>query len=364
MLDAIRHSSSTVCATDFCFIRKLAKQNYVGYGELCKELERRLAEGCGRAAAILTGSGEGALALALHRLKSVNPGKEEVIISSYVCPSVVNAILSGGLRPVFADIAPDSLNLGLDDVRERRLTQDTLAIVCTHIGGLPDDIYSATQLGVPVISDCAQALGSGIGGRSLLALGDISITSFGPTKFLTGGLGGAVLCATQDEEAIRRSATPELAVADYRENGFEQTLGQHVSELNAGLVLAQLEHLAGFVQKRRRIAQRYDKALTSVPGVSLPGKVSAAEPNYFRYYFFSDRAIEWQHCLAQAGIDARTSISHRVSEYFPDDGTRPVLARQAQRVVSIPIYPGLKAAQVARIFDTLQCIALERMGAA
>ena len=362
MSEVIRHSSSTVSAADFRYVRNLAKKNYIGYGDLCRELEQQLVKKFDRSGAVLTGSGEGALALALHRLKSVNSDKTAVIVSAYVCPTVVRAILGQGLQPIFADVGPNSLNMDMADVREHRLTQQSLAILCTHIGGLPDDIHAAMQCGVPVISDCAQALGSSISGRSLLAFGDMAITSFGPTKFLTAGSGGAVLSDERDEESLRRLAMPELSVSEYQEKGFVQTLGQHVSELNAGLALAQFQHMQNFVQKRKRIAQKYNKALLAIPSVAFPNILSNAEPNWFRYYFLSDQASEWQRRLQQCGVDARTSISHVMTDYFPGVGARTELSRQAKRVVSLPIYPGLKAAQVTRIVEALQRIASEQMG--
>jgi len=232
-----------------------------------------------------------------------------------------------------------------------------LAIVCTHVGGYPDDIVAATELGVPVISDCAQAIGSSTAGRSLLAFGEMAITSFGPTKFITAGSGGAILGDEGGCRQLRHSATPELPVAEYQEAGFVRTTGQHFSDLNAGLALAQLERVESFREKRKRIAQRYDKALKAVPGVVLPRQAVAAEPNWFRYYFFSDRATEWQSGLRAGGVDARTSISHVMPDYFPDAGERPELSSQARRLVSLPIYPGLKVAQVTRIVELLQNMA-------
>lgn len=359
MPELIRHSSSTVTNADFRYIKNLAQDNFVGYGSLCRELEQQLTKRFERTNAVLTGSGESALSLALRQLKSHEPDKCEVVVSSYVCPAVVNAIVSQGLQPVFADVAPNSLNLGVRDVREHRLSEQTLTIVCTHMGGFPDDIHAALKLGIPVISDCAQAIGSCIAGLSLLAFGDMSITSFGPTKFITGGLGGAVLCDGKHEASIRRLSMPELTVAEYQEQGFVQTLGQHVSEINAGLALAQLKHLESFVQKRKRIAQKYDKTLCSVPGIVFPEILANAAPNWFRYYFFSEHASEWQRRLQALHVDARTSISHVMTDYFPCVGARAELARQAQRVVSLPIYPGLKTAQVTRIVEALQRVAAE-----
>lgn len=359
MLEIIRHSSSTLLRSDFSFIKGFAQENFVGYGPLCKDLEHQLAKKFSRTGVVLTGSGEGALELALHQLQTKNPGKSEVVVSSYVCPAVVSAIIAQGLKPVFADLAKGSLNLGLDDVSQHRLSQHTLAILCTHMGGFPDDVLGAMEFNIPVISDCAQAIGSGIAGKSLLTFGDMSIASFGPTKFMTSGLGGAVLCDGQDSFSIQRFATPELSVEAYKQHGFIRTIGQHVSDLNAGLALAQLEHVGTFVKKRMRIKNRYDKALCDVPNLDFPKKVAGAEPNWFRYYFFSDYAHEWQRRLQLLGIDARNSISHVMTDYFPGEAVREVLAKQTQRVVSIPIYPGLKDNQVTRIVEALQRVAAE-----
>ncbi len=359
MSEIIRHSSSTVDKADFRYIRQLAQENYVGHGTLCDELERRLAKRFSRTGVVLAGSGEGALALSLQQLHRQRPDRNEVIVSSYVCSAIVNAILSQGLQPVFADVVSGAMNLGLGDVAQHRLTEKTLVILCTHMGGFADDVNAAMQLGVPVISDCAQAIGSVLGGRSLLSLGDIAVTSFGPTKFMTAGLGGAVLCDEQDHDFIRRLAMPELSVAEYRERGFVRTLGQHFSDLNAGLALAQLDHVDIFVKKRRLIAQKYDKVLSFVPGLILPGKIAGAEPNWFRYYFFSHQAHEWQQRLQAMGVDARTSISHVMTDYFPGVGLRIELARQAAQVVSLPIYPGLKPAQITQVVEALQCVAVQ-----
>ncbi len=355
----IRHSSSSVGKSDFRYINKLAQDNYVGHGLLSRALESRLAERFSRASVILAGSGEAALALTLHQLKSCNPDKDEVVVSAYVCPAVVNAVLSQGLRPVFADVAPGSLNLGVEDVKATRLTAKTLAIICTHMGGYPDDINAAIQLGVPVISDCAQAIGASIEGRQLISLGDVAITSFGPTKFLTAGLGGAVFCDEPSANAIRRLATAEFSVGYYKKHGFVRTQGQHFSDLNAGLGLSQLERLERFLQKRRIIAKKYDKVLKGVHGVSFPKKTFGAEPNWFRYYFLTDRADEWKHHLLAMGIDARTSISHVMTDYFPQETKRTELAKQSKRVVSLPIYPELDAVKITSVLGALRSIAVE-----
>jgi perosamine synthetase len=364
MVDLIPHSSSAIEVADFAYVGDMAKRNFVGRGPLCAQLEERLARTFKRSDAVLTDSGEDALSLVLHLLRDRRPACDEVVISAYSCVAVLNAILSGGLKPVFADVTPDSLNLDFDDVRSQRMSPRTLAIVCQHMGGYPDDLRRTSTLGVPVISDGAQGIGARLGGRSVLEYGDFAVASFGSTKFITGGTGGAVLCGKVDAESMRRLAAPELSVAQYREHGFARTLGQHVSDLNAGLTLAQLNRLDHFVDARRRIARRYDDALMGSSLATRLDRVADSEPNGFRYCFLTDRAADWQQRLVGRGIDARTSISHLLAEYFPGGPTLPQVARQAARLVSVPIYPALDDAQTSRIEQALRDTAAKLQEAA
>ena len=92
MPEIIRHSSSSVAKSDFRYINKLAQDNYVGHGPLSRALESRLAERFSRASVILAGSGEAALALALHQLHSCNPDNDDVGAVVYVIVAVVNVI--------------------------------------------------------------------------------------------------------------------------------------------------------------------------------------------------------------------------------------------------------------------------------
>ena len=148
-------------------------------------------------------------------------------------------------------------------------------------------------------------------------------------------------------------------MGDYQKHGFVRTQGQHFSDLNAGLGLSQLERLDHFLQKRRLLAKKYDRLLKGVQGVSFPKKTFGAEPNWFRYYFLTDRADEWQRHLLAKGIDARTSISHVITDYFPQEAKRTELAKQSKRVVSLPIYPELEAVQITRVLGALQSVAAE-----
>lgn len=349
----ISHSASSVAAKDFSFVEGLARANFVGPGRLSERFRNRLRAFARRSECMLTNSGTAALEISLHVLRRALPKRRYVAVGSYVCPAVVSAIVREGLKPLFLDVMPDSVRISMESARNR-IDQATLALICTNIGGIPDDYTEAERLGCPVVSDCAQGIGSSWAGRSIVELGQFAVFSFGPTKMLTAGVGGALL---SNDETSHRSATSyatgELDVAEYRQKGFLATYGQCFSDLNAGLGLSQLQRMGAFVRKRQAIARAYGAVLLP-HGIGVPALPSGAGSNCYRYYFLSDRSADWIALLRRAGIDARPSISHSMVDYFQRIGRLPNLRKNAACMVSLPIYPELTTRQVGKITDTLQ----------
>ena len=116
-----------------------------------------LASLIGVGGAVAVSSGTAALHLALLALE-IGEG-DEVVIPSFVCPALLNAIRYVRATPVLADINRETFNIDVRDLK-RRLTGKTKAVIVPHMFGLPADIDDITALGIPVIEDCAQSLGS------------------------------------------------------------------------------------------------------------------------------------------------------------------------------------------------------------
>jgi dTDP-4-amino-4,6-dideoxygalactose transaminase len=321
---------------------------------LCDDLRQLLKTQFGCQQAILTDSGTAALHLCLLALREEHPEKAKVLTGAYLCPEVVSAIIRAGLEPVFADTCADSLNVDMTTVGE--LTDDmTLAIVCTNIGGMPDDYQAAGRLGVPIISDCAQAIGTRLGGRDVATQGLFSILSFGPTKMITAGGGGAVLCQSDRlAKLVDRLAQPELPVEEYRTTGFRATYGQHMGDLTAGLASAQLRRLDFLVDRRREIADSYDRALRDRKDVAIVNEGRFVRSNRFRYYFLTDQALLWLEHLRSREIDARGSISHVIPEYYGNLQVFPRLGRVSAMVVSVPIYPAMTSGEARTVAEALE----------
>lgn len=341
----IRHSASQVLAADLNYIQGLIERNYVGQGPLCDDLRQLLRSQFVCSEVVLTDSGTAALHLALLALAAERRGRMRVLVGAYVCPEVISAIVRAGLEPVLADSRADSLNVdmaqlgGLVDAR-------TLAIICTHVAGVPDDYATAASFGVPVISDCAQAVGASVAGRDVAGDGVCVILSFGATKMLTAGGGGAILCRSESVgRQVAELARAELPVEEYRRRGFQVTYGQHMGDLTAGLAAAQVRRLAAIVERRRSIAESYERVLRTRADATTVHEGAGVRSNRFRYYFLSPHARRWIEALRAKGIDARGSIAHLIPEYYGSTHAFPHLGSISRMVVSVPIFPAMTAQQ-------------------
>ena len=169
--------------------------------EPCRRLEEALATRFGFPHVVLTSSGSFALEVALRALE--RPG--EVILPSFICGSVVRAVVRAGCTPVAADVN-DDLTLSADSV-EARLTDRTAAVLVAHLSGTPAQdldrlIALCDRRNMPLIDDAAQAFGIRARGRFLGSCGRFGVLSFGPGK-PTFSIGGGALIASSSQDAAR-----------------------------------------------------------------------------------------------------------------------------------------------------------------
>ena len=187
-----------------------------GDGPFGRRVEGRLAERLGAHRVLLTTSCTHALELALLAL---GVGREdEVVCPSFTFVSTANAILRVGARPVFADIAEDTLGLDPADV-ERCLGPRSAVLLPVHYAGVAPDMDRLLALagahGLQVVEDAAQGLGAAVRGRPLGTLGDAGCLSFHETKNVTCGEGGALVLRNRElaarAEVIREKGTNRSA---------------------------------------------------------------------------------------------------------------------------------------------------------
>ena len=157
--------------------------------------EKEFAAFIGMEHCVMVSNGTTALQVALSAL-GVGPG-DEVIMPSYVCTALLNAVYYVGASPVFAEIDPATFNIDPVDVK-KRLSRRTRAIIVPHLFGLAADLDSLSALGLPIIEDCAQSVGGNIYGKSPGTFCEAGIFSFYATKVMTCGEGGMVVSNSKE----------------------------------------------------------------------------------------------------------------------------------------------------------------------
>ena len=308
--------------------------------------ERELAARLGVQDAAAVASGTAALELALGAL-GVGAG-DEVLIPTYVCDALHHAVRRAGATPVLVDADPATHSLSAKDALARR-TRRTRAVIVPHAFGLAADLEPFQALEVPVIEDCAQALGAELaGGRPAGSGGTLAVGSFYATKMIAAGEGGAVVGAAALVARVR-----EARDYDERETLAPRTNAK-LTDMAAALARGQLARLDAFVARRRALAARYRALLAGAPA-RLPAEHGPRHV-YHRFVLGLDRdPAAVAEALAAHGVAARRPVfrpAHRALGL----GGYPEADRLWAESLSIPCYPALtddEAEHVARALRTV-----------
>ncbi len=338
--------------------RVLASQQFV-LGREGAAFEQDIAQLCGVAHGIGTGSGTDALMLAL-RACGVAAG-DEVILPPFTFVATGSAVSALGAKPVFADIHPSTYNLDPADL-ERRVTPRTRAIVVVHLYGLAADmdpiVAFARARKLPVIEDNAQAIGAAYKGRRTGSLGDVACLSFYPTKNL-GAYGDAGMVVTNSAELDARIRLLRNHGQTQRYVSSEPGWNGRLDELQAAILRVKLRHLPEWQRARRAHAAEYTRQLSQIPGVMPPIAPDGYEHVYHQYTIRVEQRDALHKVLTERKIGSSVyypvplhlqplyaSLGHQVGDF-------PHAERAAQEVLSLPMYPELRAEQIARVVDTI-----------
>ena len=299
-------------------------------------------------------SGTAAFHLGLVAL-GIGPG-DEVILPSYLCAGPLHAIQHAGATPRLVDCDPTTYNLDPAHVK-RHLTRKTRALLVPHLFGLPADISELSSLGVPVIEDCAQALGATYRSKPVGGIGDLAICSFYATKVITTGEGGMLL--TRDARLLHRAR--DLREYDKRRT-FRTRFNYKMTDFQAALGLSQLRQLPAFLAKRQELAARYNHALQGLP-LAGPAVPEDRDHIYYRYVVRVTRGLETMLTrLEQAGVSARRPVFRPVHRYLKLAGL-PGTEEAWRTALSLPIYPSV-ADDIERIIEDVHGLFLGQAASA
>lgn len=306
----------------------------VGDGEEVERFEGEFAKFVRHRHAIAVNSGSAALHLVLRGLGV--GARDHVVIPSYVCAAVLNAVMYTGAQVGLCDVDPATLNPTVETVR-RALRRNTRAVVVPHAFGLPADAKEISKLGVAVIEDCATALGAECGRQ-----GAAAIYSFYATKMMATGHGGMV--ATSDRglaDLIR-----DLIAYDKRDD-YKIRYNYRMSALNAALGRVQVRRIPEFVAARRRIAALYDKGLKDTPA----GRPPREGHIYYRYVIRVGDAEAFERHMAGRGVECKRPVYRPLHRYLPEFGAEDFPGAEVvhREYLSIPIYPSLTSSEASSV---------------
>lgn len=312
----------------------------------CEALVARLSDA---ADAVALSSGTLALALAL-RVLGLTP-RDRVALPSYACAALLHAVRAAGAEPLVCDIDPATLALDADDVARRAGSHPPRAAILVHPFGLPARVEPFRARGWLVVEDCAQAPGAISVDRPVGARGDAGVFSFGPTKMVTcGGPGGAL--ASSQASLVR--AARDLAGHDEKERDAARVNGL-MGDLHAAIACAQLGRLREFVARRAAIAASYDQAFAPL-GLRRPAAPDGARPVPYRYLVRVPEAEAFIARLNRRGVAARHPVFLPLHRLASSPGSFPATEGARKELVSLPLYPALTEAEVARVIrEVTQC---------
>jgi dTDP-4-amino-4,6-dideoxygalactose transaminase len=321
-------------------------------GRQVEAFETRWAELLGVKHCVSCANGTDALYIAMRGL-GLKPG-DEVVTTAHSWISTSETITQAGGRVVFCDTDE---TFTIDPARlETLVTDRTVGIIPVHLYGQPADMDSimalARKRGLWVIEDCAQAHLAKVHGRRVGTFGDAATFSFYPGKNL-GAYGDAGCVVTNN-----------AALADWmslfaRHGGK----GDHVMEgvnsrldgLQAAVLNVKMKHLQRWNELRREAAGRYDQWLRDLPDILTPGVAPDREHVYHLYVIRTGRRDDLRAHLKAAGIDTVVNYP-KALPFYPayaylghKPGDFPVAHANQSRILSLPIYPEIGEARVARV---------------
>ena len=259
--------------------------------------ERELAAYCGASHAVGVANGTDAITIALRSL-GVGAG-DEVVLPSFTFYASAEAIAPTGATPVFCDVDPHTYCVTADTVRAA-LTPRTKAVIAVHLFGNVAPVVDIEALGVPVLEDAAQAIGSSAQRGRPGALGVAATFSFYPSKNLPCfGDGGAIV--TRDERIAERARVLRFHGSRDKVNYEQLGYNSRLDELQAAILRVQLPHLDDWADGRRRAASHYEQAgLGELVG--LPRAVAGSSPAWHLYVVSHPQVERLEAALASAGV--------------------------------------------------------------
>ncbi|MDE0686215.1 MAG: DegT/DnrJ/EryC1/StrS family aminotransferase, partial [Candidatus Poribacteria bacterium] len=345
----------------------------ISTGNRVREFERTFAEYLGVKHAIAVSSCTAALHLSLV-VADVGSG-DEVITTPYTFTATAEAIRYVGAKPVFVDIHPDTLNIDTSKI-EQAITPRTKAILPVHIPGIPCHLDALHPISphhnLKLIDDAAHAIPVEYRGQQIGAIGDLSAFSFYANKNLTTGEGGMITTNSDafakplrtmrlhgiDKDAWARQSQRNIWHYDIATEGYKYNM----TDIQAAMGLCQLMKLNKQHERRRNFAHIYQTELAKFSEISTP--VAPDNPREHAWHLYiiqlhTGNRDEFVEALSDANIECSVHyIPLHLFDFYQERygyrvGDFPYAEAAFERVVSLPLHPGLTEEEIHIVIDTI-----------
>ena len=364
---------------DIRAVTEVLRSDYLTCGPKIEELERKLCALTGAKYAVVCANGTAALHMAVLAA-GVGEG-DEVITTPITFAASANCALYCGARPVFADIDPETYNIDPKKVEEA-VTPRTKAVVAVDFTGQSVDLEPILAVckkhGLTLIEDGAHVIGTKYKGQANGSIADMTTFSFHPVKTVTGGEGGAVL--TNDETLFKKlvlyrahGITRDESQMEHEPDGswyYEQVaLGYNyrITDMQAALIISQLDKLPMFSSRRKEIVKRYDEAFSELPELFVQREIPESDTTRHLYILRivpeKLRIDRKQFFEALKAEKVCCNVHYIPTYYFPyyeklgyRRGLCPNAEKLYEEIISLPLYYAMSDEDVESVIEAVKKI--------
>lgn len=364
---------------DIAAVVDVLKSDYLTCGPKITELEKRLCEITGAKYAVAVSNGTAALHIACQAA-GVKEG-DEVITTPITFAASANCALYCGAKPVFADINERTYNIDPASIAEH-MTDKTKAVVAVDFTGQAVELERIQQIckekGAVLIEDGAHSIGTKYNDRGVGSVADMTTFSFHPVKTVTGGEGGAVL--TNNEEYYKKlvlyrahGITRDTSLMEKECEGgwyYEQValgMNYRMTDIQAALVISQLDKLEMFSNRRKEIVAKYNEAFAEIPEITVQEEI--AESDTTRHLYILRIKPELLNVDRKGFYDAMAAENiccnvHYIPVYYHpyyehlgyEKGLCPKAEKLYAEMMSLPLYYGMSDQDVEDVIAAVKKI--------
>lgn len=356
---------------------EVLKSDYLTCGPKITELEQKLCEITGAKYAVVCSNGTAALHIACQ---AAGVGEQdEVITTPITFAASANCALYCGAKPVFADIDPNTYNISPKSVEEK-IGEKTKAVVAVDFTGQAVELEELQNIcqknKLVLIEDGAHSIGTKYNGKAVGSIADMTTFSFHPVKTVTGGEGGAVL--TNNEQYYKKlllyrahgiTRDPELLERESHGSWYYEQIdlgmNYRMTDIQAALILSQLDKLSAFSKRRKEIVERYNQAFSEIPELFVQQEIPESDTT--RHLYILRLKLETLTCSRREFFEAMAAegiccnvhyIPVYYHPYYEKMGYQKGLCPQAEKlyeeIMSLPLYYAMADEDVEDVIQAVK----------